>query len=268
MAMKYKEHPNFIEKQNQWLSRLATIFSFCPRKSVLVSGQTSGESFSWMMGFPFVLVSLGIALEYSGFDVWWISHFYDANTQSWPFRDHWLFDRVIHGWGRRFDMGIALMWLLVFFSAFFFAPVRKFKKNLIYFLLATAAGPLIVGAGKQLTHIYTPWDLTLFSGTLPYIRVFDSVPSGLPVGEAFPAGHAAGGYAFFSLYFVLRVLAPSYKKAGFVFGLMLGLIFGIGQQVRGAHFPSHDLFTMAICWLSALFFHYIFYPKDGRFYPQ
>ncbi|MBU0969596.1 MAG: phosphatase PAP2 family protein [Proteobacteria bacterium] len=53
------------------------------------------------------------------------------------------------------------------YFSFFFAPIKKFKKILIYFLIVTAVDPLIVGAGKQLTHIYTPWDLALFSGTLP-----------------------------------------------------------------------------------------------------
>ncbi|MCP3943558.1 MAG: phosphatase PAP2 family protein [Desulfobacteraceae bacterium] len=216
--------------------------------------------------FPLLLLFLGIMLEYSGFDLWWVSHFYDAGTRSWPFRGHWLFDSVIHGWGRRLDIGIALVWVMLFSSTFFFKPFKKFKKILIYFLVASGAGPLIVGAGKHLTHIYTPWDLKIFSGTMPYIKIFDPVPSGLPVGQAFPAGHASGGYAFFSLYFVLVYLGSPYKKYGFLFGLILGLIFGIGQQVRGAHFPSHDLFTMVICWYSALFFYYIFYPKKWSFY--
>ena len=75
---------------------------------------------------------------------------------------------------------------------------------MIYFLIASAAGPIIVGFLKQTTHIYTPWKIKHFSGPLPYIRLFDPVPGHLPVGRAFPAGHASGGYAFLSLYFLLH----------------------------------------------------------------
>ncbi|MFA5905145.1 MAG: phosphatase PAP2 family protein, partial [Desulfobacula sp.] len=201
-----------------------------------------------MTVFPLLLLLMGIAFEYTGFDVWWVSHFYNEQSRSWPFRGHWLFDTVIHGWGRYFYVLAAVLGLMGLVFTWYLDAFKKHKKIMLYVLTASAAGPLMVGIGKKITHIYTPWDLAIFSGTLPYIRIFDPVPHGLSVGEAFPAGHAAGGYAFFSLYFLLSHLRSPYKNHGFFFGLGLGLLFGIGQQVRGAHFPSHDLFTMVICW--------------------
>jgi membrane-associated PAP2 superfamily phosphatase len=39
------------------------------------------------------------------------------------------------------------------------------------------------------------------------------------------------------------------------FGLAAGLIFGLAQQLRGAHFLSHDLWALAISWLVALALH-------------
>ncbi len=217
-----------------------------------------------MTVFPVFLLMVGIVFEYSDFDVWWISHFYNEQSRSWPFRGHWLFDTVIHDWGRYFDIFAVVTWLMVFLLTWGYRPFKKHKKIMLYVLAASAAGPLIVGAGKHTTHIYTPWDLDIFSGTLPYIRLFDPVPKGLPIGEAFPAGHAAGGYAFFSLYFLLLHLGSPYKNHGFLFALSLGLFFGIGQQVRGAHFPSHDLFTLVICWYSALIIYYLFYPEEWK----
>ncbi|MCM2286698.1 MAG: phosphatase PAP2 family protein [Desulfobacula sp.] len=217
--------------------------------------------------FPLLLLLMGVAFEYTGFDVWWVSHFYDEQSRSWPFRGHWLFDTVIHGWGRYFDMLAAISWLIFFVLTWCLNSFKKYKKIMLYVLTASAAGPLMVGIGKQTTHIYTPWELKIFSGTLPYIRIFDPVPNGLPIGEAFPAGHAAGGYAFFSLYFLLAHLQSPYKNYSLFFGLGLGLLFGIGQQVRGAHFPSHDLFTMVICWYSALIVYCLFYPNTWKGHP-
>lgn len=218
----------------------------------------------FMLAVPLILLVMGILFEYSGFDIWWVGHFFDGQTRSWPFRDHWLFNTVIHEWGRLFNIGMGGLWLIAFLSACFHAPFKKYRKIMLYFLAAAGAGPLIVGAVKNMTHIYTPWDLNLFSGTLPYIRLFDPAPHGLPIGHAFPAGHSSGGFAYVSLYFLLRHLDSPHRKYGLLFGLGLGLIFGIGQQVRGAHFPSHDLFSMVICWYASLILYYIFYPKEWR----
>ena len=220
-----------------------------------------GDYFFTMAVAPFFLILTAIYFEYSGFDLWWISHFYDGQTRSWPFRNHWLFETVIHHWGRHLDLAAGLVWLVVFALSFFSPALKNKRLLMVYFLVATGAGPLLVGVGKHLTHIYTPWDLALFSGPLPHIRLFDPVPQGLPVGHAFPAGHASGGYAFVSLYFVMDHLGFCRKIYGLMTGLGLGLIFGLGQQVRGAHFPSHDLFTLVICWYAALVFYRIFFPQ-------
>ena len=37
--------------------------------------------------------------------------------------------------------------------------------------------------------------------------------------------------------------------------LVIGLVFGIAQQLRGAHFLSHDLWALMVCWLVALSLH-------------
>lgn len=221
-----------------------------------------GDSFFTMATVPFLLILTAVYFEYSGLDIWWVSHFYDAQTRSWPFRNQWLFETVIHQWGRHLDLAAGMVWLVLFALSFFSPALKNQRRIMVYFLVAAGAGPLLVGAGKHLTHIYTPWDLALFSGTLPHIRLFDPVPQGLPVGHAFPAGHASGGYAFVSLYFVMDHLGACRKVYGLMTGLGLGLIFGLGQQVRGAHFPSHDLFTLVICWYAALVFYLIFFPRQ------
>ncbi len=46
-------------------------------------------------------------------------------------------------------------------------------------------------------------------------------------------------------------------------GLVAGLIFGISQQLRGAHFLSHDLWSLTICWLVALGFFYLFFVSPA-----
>lgn len=233
-----------------------------------ISGGWLSSEFFWMAFFPICMVIAAVALEYSGFDLWWEANFFDALTKSWPYREHWLFDQVIHNGGRILDKAAAGVWLLMFAGTAVYQPFRRYRKLMLYFLGAAAAGPVIVGILKQLTHIYTPWDIKPFSGPYPYIRLFDPVPGNLPAGGAFPSGHASGGYAFFSLYFLLCHLGSDHSRFGLAIGLILGGIYGIGQQVRGAHFPSHDLFAMVICWYSAFFVYALFYPEQWRYYSN
>jgi len=209
--------------------------------------------------FPFLFLLLAVVFEYSGIDIWWESHFYDAQSQTWPYRGHWLFENVIHSGGRLFDWFFALSWLLIFIFIHIDKRFIKYRKIFLFFFAASAAGPILVGIGKNFTHIYSPWDLKIFNGMQPYIRMMDAVPADAPTGHSFPAGHASGGYCFLSLYFVLLRCAPAYRWLGLACGMTLGLIFGAGQQARGAHFPSHDMVTIFICWCSSLLCYFFFY---------
>ena len=42
------------------------------------------------------------------------------------------------------------------------------------------------------------------------------------------------------------------REIGRMTGLGTGLVFGVSQQLRGAHFLSHDVATALICWLLSL----------------
>ena len=211
---------------------------------------------------PLVLLLLAVILEYSDLDLLWESQFYDAGRQLWPYKSHWFFNGVIHTGGQYLDKLLAVFWLVIFVVVNVKKELRSYRKIMLYFLVATALGPALVGFLKAHTHIYTPWDLQIFNGKEPHLRIFDHVPQGLPVGHAFPAGHSSGGFCFVSLYFVFLRYRSRLRIYGLLFGVALGLIFGLGQQVRGAHFPSHDLVTLAICWYISLGMYFIFYPKE------
>ena len=50
---------------------------------------------------------------------------------------------------------------------------------------------------------------------------------------------------FLPLY--LQELAPE-ATAVLAIGLLAGMVFGLAQQLRGAHFLSHDVASLAVCW--------------------
>ena len=43
-------------------------------------------------------------------------------------------------------------------------------------------------------------------------------------------------------------------------GFLVGFTFAFGQEARGAHFISHDLWTLSLCWFGALGLFVLFQP--------
>ncbi len=210
---------------------------------------------------PSVAVVLAVCTEYTGLDVWLSQQFYDPVLGVWPYGEHWLTQDLLHIGGRDLVVAMATVLLLLFVGSFLLSGLKPYRRDLAFVLVAGISGPIIIGGFKALTHIYSPWDLQIFGGEQPYIRIFDTVPSQAPVGHAFPAGHASGGFAWFSLFFALRQRAvPSYRLSLLV-PLLLGILFGLAQQARGAHFLSHDLVTLATCWMCAEVWSRLFYAN-------
>lgn len=134
------------------------------------------------------------------------------------------------------------------------------RRPLAYLLLATLAGTLLVAWVKSWSNVDCPWDLFRYGGARPYVDLFSLRPVGLSRGACFPAGHASGGYAWLALYFFLLAVRPSLRWWGLGAGLALGLTFGLSQQLRGAHFLSHDLWTATICWAASAGLSLGFWP--------
>jgi membrane-associated PAP2 superfamily phosphatase len=114
-------------------------------------------------------------------------------------------------------------------------------------LLALASISLL----KHVSRTSCPWDLAEFGGHASWIshwawRLRDGGP-----GRCFPAGHASAAFAFVSGYFVLRGVSPRQARAWLIGALAAGFVLGAAQQLRGAHFMSHTLWTAWLCWTIA-----------------
>ena len=212
---------------------------------------------------PFLLfVLIFSSLEFTMLDVRISQHFYDPLNKEWPLLHHWLTETVLHDWGQILSFGMGTLVLIAFLLSWFMASLRPFSKLLAFLFVASITGPVLIAVLKNTTHIYCPWDLTLFGGDKPYIRLFDYASYPLTVGHCFPAAHAGGGYAFISLYFFLLLVKPEYRYYGLAAGILIGIIFGVTQQMRGAHFLSHDVFSLAVCWFSSLLLFGVFFWRE------
>ena len=77
----------------------------------------------------------------------------------------------------------------------------------------------------------------------------------------------SGAFAFLSGYFVLRLHTARWARRWLVGVLVVGVLFGTAQLVRGAHYPSHTLWTAWCCWAICLCGHG-FWQGVGRVLPR
>lgn len=172
---------------------------------------------------------------------------------SWALRQHWLTKNLFHDGGRLLS---GLAWIGVL--AWLFIATRSggeatLRRRLTYLALCVFFSVAAVDSLKYLILSDCPWDMQGFGGDRPLLDITEHRASDLPEAHCFPAAHASTGYAWLALYFALM---PNRRRmlAGLATGLALGMSFGAVQQLRGAHFASHDLFSAAICWVTALVF--------------
>lgn len=185
---------------------------------------------------------------------------YQWQGHQWYFQHHWITQEVIHIGGKWLSVGMGLTVLGGWLLASLFPKYHHWQRPLAYLFLATASSVILVSLLKNITHLACPWDFSRYGGALPWVNRWQHW---LTQGDilCFPAGHASAGYAWLSLYFVAMRYSTPWRWTGLAFGLSLGIIFGFAQQLRGAHFLSHDLTTALLCWsVSLIWFRILLWP--------
>ncbi len=210
----------------------------------------------------FGLVALG--LELSSIDTMITDLIYAMGDNAWPLRDAWVTSTLIHNDGRKLVTVFAVLLLLLLTGSHFMPALKPLRKGLWYLVASTVAAALVINLLKRATHVDCPWDLLRYGGDFPYIKKFAAHPKGFQTGACFPAGHASAGYAWFGLYYFARDLYPRWQRLALGSVLLLGVVFGIGQQLRGAHFLSHDVWTLGLCWLCATLVYLAFGKLNNR----
>lgn len=104
--------------------------------------------------------------------------------------------------------------------------------------------PLLTGLLKQVSESHCPWDLALYGGAEPYVRLLESMPHGVPAGHCMPGGHASSALWLISLGVFWLPAHP--RQAAFATASALAGGFAVGwlQQLRGAHFLTHTLWSI------------------------
>ena len=156
---------------------------------------------------------------------------------------------------------LALVVLGLLVTSCFLNGWQAHRKSLVYLFVAVAGSSLLISFFKSLLAVSCPWEFQRYGGSLIYHSVYDQLSLRNGAG-CFPAGHASAGYAWVALYFFFLARGSSNLRwASLVFPLIAGIAFGFAQQIRGAHFISHDLWSLALCWFYSLALYLLMFRK-------
>lgn len=209
--------------------------------------------YSWYLLLPVLLmIVLAIAAVVLKLDLRFADLLYAAQGGQWALKKTFVTEQLLHVVGRN---AVAGAWLLVLvgWAATWRKPQwRRWRRPLAGLALSVLLSTVLVAALKAFSSVDCPWDLVRYGGEREYVDVFSALLAGAPHRGCFPAGHASAGYAWFALYFFFQSVRPAWRWRGLAVGIVVGMVFGFSQQLRGAHFLSHDLWTAALCWLVAV----------------
>ncbi len=203
--------------------------------------------------YPFLLFALlAILFEGSNIDLSVSDHFYDFHAQAWKFKDAWWSEGLLHLGGRELAVAFFLFPLAVWILSFFRESWKPWRRSALYLVLAISLGTGSVALVKHIVNRHCPWDIVRYGGDIPYTKLSDTLPASCRKGNCFPAGHASAGFSLVSGYFIYY-RRDKRKALGFLLlGLLVGSLFGFAQIARGAHFVSHNIWSLALCWYMGL----------------
>jgi membrane-associated PAP2 superfamily phosphatase len=171
-----------------------------------------------------------------------------GSSTGFAWRDAWWTSRLLHDGGRWAAwalLGALVVAALRTPAAPTGGPTRGERWRWLAVMLASVVA---VPALKRFSLTSCPWDQAEFGGTARYVSHWQfGLADGGP-GHCFPSGHAVAAFGFFGLYFMWRDHDPRRAHAWLRVVVVAGLAFGAAQLLRGAHYPSHTLWSAWLCW--------------------
>ncbi|MFK8256693.1 phosphatase PAP2 family protein [Erwinia sp. AnSW2-5] len=167
---------------------------------------------------------------------------FDPLTQQFPWKENDWLDLINHRLLKQVVVGGGIVLLL--------AGVVRRQPRWILVALMMGIGPLVVGVLKATSAHSCPWDLVEFGGKAVSYPLFGAVPAHSGPGRCFPGGHASSGFSALALFFLFYPRRARLAWACWWVALVVGMVMGFGQIMRGAHFLSHNLWAAWWVWLT------------------
>jgi len=195
----------------------------------------------------FAVIFFGV----SGTDIWVQNHFYNPVSHQWILdREDPILNFIFYDGIKRLIIIFNVLVLIALIVGWKKPFLARYRKGLIIVLLSSIFVPVIVGSFKATTNIPCPKNLEIYGGVYPHTCVWEKYPSTFcnqKKIKCWPAGHASGGFALLSLFYLFR---KRRAKIIVLSGVMVvGWSMGTYKMLIGDHFLSHTVITMIMAWL-------------------
>jgi membrane-associated PAP2 superfamily phosphatase len=127
------------------------------------------------------------------------------------------------------------------------------RRERLVVVLLVALSLLVVNLVKIQSLTSCPWELKAFGGKANYVSHWNLGQADGGTGRCFPGGHASSAFGLLAVclpWLQPPGHTPRRREVGLrwlVTLLFMGLVAGAVQTLRGAHYPSHTLWTLVIC---------------------
>lgn len=187
--------------------------------------------------------------ETTNLDRWLIGFYYDAAAHAFPLRDDVIMEGVMHSGLKMVVIAIGLALFGAWLLSFLVPQLPPYRRRLLWLFIAMTGATLLVSLLKQYSALHCPWDLAEYGGYAPFHTLFERLPDNAAPGHCFPGGHASGGFALFAFYFGLRDTHARQARLWLAAAVVLGMMMGWSQMMRGAHFLSHTVWSAWVEWM-------------------
>ncbi len=190
-----------------------------------------------------------------------------GSSTGFPLRDNYWLENVLHTGAHNVCVALYLgLWVVALAWPNGAHPLVGYRWQRSWWLLGVLVNLIVISGLKSISGTSCPWDLQAFGGPAVYVSHWTFGVADGGGGRCFPGGHASSALAFLALAPVwLRAAAPSHRRLGrwlFALALGFGLLFGLTQTLRGAHYPSHTLWTAWLCFTVGWLWFAIYQPAN------
>jgi membrane-associated PAP2 superfamily phosphatase len=200
------------------------------------------------LGIPLALMVLLLLLDPSGVDFALAHLFYEPGSGFIGRHNFWL-EEILHDRAKQAVIVLGVLAIVGFLLSLLTVKWRTWRRPLGYLVLSLAVSTSIVTPLKKLTAMQCPWSLSEFGGAQTFSPLLGERAATDNPGRCWPGGHASAGFSLIALFFALRDRRPRTARLALVVALGLGMLFSLGRMMQGAHFLSHNLWTLLFDWL-------------------
>ena len=218
----------------------------------------------WLLGLSVGLLLLTLAWDAAALDLPTMLHI--GTPRGFDLRHLPLLENVLHDGVRKVSTVLfiaMIVWAVWRDSG---RPGATTRRERLTVLALVTLSLLAVSVTKQFSRSSCPWEWTQFGGQAVYTSHWNLLASDGGGGSCFPGGHASGSLAFLALCLPWLWSPVAGRQAAigwrwFALVVFAGLVSGVTQTLRGAHPPSHTLWTGVICAAVTLTGWWLALPK-------